>query len=134
MGFYNKIIKTKEVLMTQTDQEAIIALQHQIWEAYITKNIPLLEMIYPDNHYFRHTGGRYQARDEFLADIKSGVFRYYSYLPESETVTFLSDSTAILHIKAKTDARIYGFRKVWRMDFDLAFEKIDGRWRPAEQH
>lgn len=118
--------------MTLTDQEAIIALQHQIWEAYITQNMPLLEAIYPEEHHFRHTGGRYQAREDFFADIRSGVFRYYSYIPESEHVTFLSDSTAILHAKARTDARIYGFRKVWRMNFDLAFEKIDGKWRPAD--
>lgn len=119
--------------MTTQDEGAIIRLQHEIWEAIIAQDFEKLEQFYPKNHLFRHVGGHYQTRNDYFSTIRSGTFRYYSYLPISETVRLISDSKAILHAKAKSDARIYGFRKMWRMDFEIAFEKIAGKWRPANE-
>lgn len=115
--------------MTATTE--IIQAQHEIWETILAGDFEKLRTLYPVDHLFRHVGGYYQTVDEYLDTLKSGTFRYYSYEPTSETVKMVSDTRAILHAKAKSDARIYGFRKVWRMDFELPFEKINGRWWPA---
>ena len=116
-----------------TDTEMIIAAQAEIWDNIIARNDERLREIYPADHLFRHVGGHYQTLDEYLATISSGTFRYYSYDPVKETVDFVDDSHAILHSRAKSDARIYGIRKVWRMDFKLGFKKVGGRWVPANE-
>ena len=117
--------------MTAAAEKEIIQLQHDIWEAIIARNFERLSLLYPEDHLFRHVGGHYQTRAEYFSTIRRGIFRYYSYVPVSETVKLVSDDRAILHAQAKSDARIYGFRKIWRMDFELPFEKVEGRWRPA---
>ncbi|WP_161980723.1 nuclear transport factor 2 family protein [Streptococcus sp. S784/96/1] len=120
--------------MTQTAEKEIIALQHEIWEAIIARDFDQLHQLYPEDHLFCHVGGYYQTREEYFDYIRGGTFRYYTYVPISETVRFINDKRAILHAKAKTDARIYGFRKVWTMDFELPFERIEGRWQPANEN
>ncbi|MEX2805381.1 nuclear transport factor 2 family protein [Streptococcus sp. H31] len=115
----------------QEDEKEIVALQHEIWKAIIDKDFERLYALYPENHLFRHVGGYCQTREEYFETIRSGTFSYYTYVPISETVRLVGEERAILHAKAKTDARIYGFRKVWTMDFELPFEKVEGRWQPA---
>lgn len=122
----------KEAKMEQAEKE-IVALQHEIWEALIAQDYEKLRKIYPASHMFRHVGGHYQTRDEYFKTVKSGVFRYYTYEPISEKVRLINDTRAILHAISKTDARIYGFRKIWNMDFELHFEKINGKWQPANE-
>ncbi|BAQ24468.1 putative uncharacterized protein [Streptococcus troglodytae] len=116
-----------------TDTENIIALQAEIWDNILARNTKRLREIYPQDHLFRHVDGYYQILDEYLSTLASGTFRYYTYEPVKETVTFVDDSHAILHSRAKSDARIYGMHKVWRIDFKLGFKKVGGRWVPANE-
>lgn len=109
----------------------IIATHHAIWDALIQLDFDRLAQLYPEDHLIRHSGGYYQTREEYFNTMKDGTFRYYTYEPVSETVRQVSERRAILHAKAKTDARIYGVRKVWRMDFELPYELVNGQWLPA---
>lgn len=116
-----------------TDKEAIIASHHAVFEHVVERDLHWLEDFYPEDYQLRHTGNAYQDKADWLKTLRSGTFRYFDITFLSEDVRLLDDNRAILHWKATTDASIYGYRKVWRMDFETPFYKIDGVWKPNDR-
>lgn len=115
-----------------TDKEAIIASHRAVFECVVTQDWDWLADFYPEDYQLRHTGNAYQDKSEWLETLKSGTCRYFNFTFLSEDVEFLDANRAILHWQATTDALIYGYRKVWRMDFETPFYKIGGIWKPND--
>lgn len=116
--------------MTDRIKESIIQRQHDIWDAIVAKDFDRLSQLYPETMQFRHVDGKRQTREEYFDYIRTGTFRYYNFKAISEDVMLIDENHAILHSIATTDARIYGFRKVWRMDFELPYVKVNNQWQP----
>lgn len=112
-------------------EEEIIAIHKRINEAIVARDFEWLENYYPDDMVIRHSGGVTQTKSEWLKTLKDGTFRYYDYHLLEANVTPIGKERATLSFRATTDALIYGYRKVWKMQFDTTFKKINGEWKPA---
>lgn len=112
-------------------EEEIIAVHKRINEATVARNFEWFEHYYPNDMVIRHSGGVIQTKSEWLKTLKDGTFRYYDYHLLEANVTPIGKERAILSFRATTDALIYGYRKVWKMQFDTTSKKINGEWKPA---
>jgi hypothetical protein len=72
-----------------------------------------------------HMTGYVQPLDEWLAEIDTGKFVYYSIETRGITVSETGDQ---LVAQTLTDARVYGGRNTWKLQLAMVYARHEGRW------
>ncbi len=77
-----------------------------------------------------HMTGYFQPKQEWLAQMRAGQFRYHDAQEENVSLQVDGD-TAQLVGKTLTDATVYGTRATWPLQLTMDFIRADGRWLAA---
>ena len=74
-----------------------------------------------------HMTGYFQPKQEWLAEMRAGQFRYHD-AQERELALTLDGDSARLVGRIVTGATVYGTRARWRLQLTMDFTRTDGRW------
>ena len=112
-----------------TDQQAIRKVYEDMYRAMISKDTIALGHLLSDDSILIHMTGHRQPRNEYLAEIASGVLNYYSVETDSVDIT-VNGNAATMIGKSRVNAAVYGGgRHTWRLRMDSQLRKINGEWK-----
>ena len=77
-----------------------------------------------------HMTGYFQPKEEWLAQMRTGQFRYHDAREKNVSLQIDGD-TARLVWRMVTDATVYGARAAWPLQLTMDFIRADGRWLAA---
>lgn len=109
--------------------ENIDALMGQLTEAMINKEITVLEELLSDQLVYGHSNGKVQNKNEFMAEIASGLpIRYLEISRNDEIIQLSGDVAIVRHVfAARTLADdLEGNLQIGNM---LIWSKEGGRWK-----
>lgn len=103
------------------------------FEAQVKGDVAALDKLLASDLTYVHSSGVVETKDEFVAAIKSGKYKYKSIVPEGVTVRSHGD-TALVHGKATIEAVSSGRDVHVVLVFTDVWVKRDGRWQMVSWH
>ena len=110
-----------------TEEAAVLAAFEKIQQAMVDADVDTLDRIIKDGKTFTHMSGKVQTKEEYFADIKSGVLDYKSYTIENPSVAINGKYAKLTAVTTLT-ANAYGAQGSWPFNTTAWFEKINGDW------
>lgn len=112
-----------------SDLEQIRRIYRDYWQAMISGDAHVLRKLMAEDYTLRHMTGTVQTREEFLAGLENGTFRYFSAAHDLIDVTIHGD-TAEMTGQSRVSAAVYGGREHrWRLQGDFTLRKEEGQWK-----
>lgn len=114
----------------QQDTEPINKSMEQLAEAMINKDAILLDELLAAELVYGHSNGNVQDKQEFMAEIESGLpVSYLSIDREDETVQISGDIAVVRHIFAAKTSTAEGGDGNLRIGNVLVWHKERGSWK-----
>ena len=111
------------------EEEKITELYKDYWNYMIEKNIEGLRGLMSSDYYLYHMTGIKQTVDEFLNELKNGIFNYYSVEHDDIIVKVYGDEATMIG-KSRVVAAVYGGGKgSWRLQGDFTLRKENDTWK-----
>ncbi len=112
-------------------QLEVLEAFNRFQEAMCSGDVGAIDALIEPGTRMTHGGGAKQDKDDWLEEVASGSMRYYSSEIASADIRVEGD-WAVIDPVCKLDARIWGFRKVWKVSIRNAFHNVNGKWLFAE--
>jgi Domain of unknown function (DUF4440) len=100
--------------------------QRQI-DAMVAGDTHALTALLAETYTAEHIGGAKQSREQWLADIAAGRFRYHAVREVGTDVEFKNDR-AQLRSNADIEVTIGGHRSTWPVHTVIDYQLVGGRW------
>lgn len=113
--------------MIKTDEQQVAEVVRQQVQALVQKDITTLTALIAPQAELTHITGAVQTRDEWLQQIKIGRMHYFGSQEELLQAEVTGDRALVI-MRNRLDARIYGFRNTWPLESRTTLEKINGQW------
>lgn len=113
--------------MIKTDEQQVAEVVRQQVQALVQKDITTLTALIAPQAELTHITGAVQTRDEWLQQIKIGRMHYFGSREELLQAEVTGDRALVI-MRNRLDARIYGFRNTWPLESRTTLEKINGQW------
>lgn len=117
-----------------TDHQNIEDLYRAYLAAMLAGDTASLRELTTDGYVLEHITGYRQPGEEWLTEMGEGQFIYYTATEQGAPRIEVSGDTAQLTSTIETDARIYGSRNRWRLNFTMTLSRAGGGapWKIAE--
>lgn len=113
--------------MIKTDEQQVAEVVRQQVQALVQKDIPTLTTLIAPQAELTHITGAVQTRDEWLQQIKIGRMHYFGSQEELLQAEVTGDRALVI-MRNRLDARIYGFRNTWPLESRTTLQKVNGQW------
>lgn len=113
--------------MIKTDEQQVAEVVRQQVQALVQKDIATLTALIAPHAELTHITGAVQTRDEWLQQIKIGRMHYFGSQEELLQAEVTGDRALVI-MRNRLDARIYGFRNTWPLESRTTLQKINGQW------
>ena len=112
----------------QMNEEEQILQNYKDFYAYkIAGDTAGLDKILAPDFTLAHMTGYVQSKAEWYEQIKNGQMKYYGYEIDDVKIAVQGDSATLIG-RSKTNARIYGTRHTWNLEFAMPMIKLEDRW------
>ncbi|MCW9731985.1 nuclear transport factor 2 family protein [Avibacterium sp. 20-15] len=114
--------------MAMTEQSLIEQVFDDYMQAVIKVDIDTLYRLTESDFTLTHVTGTVQSLADYVQFIQEGTFHYYSYHKQLSEIT-VDGQHAKMYVRGKTDASIYGIRKVWKIGQTLSLIHNGQAWK-----
>ena len=99
--------------------------------AMLTADADALGALLADGFVLTHMTGYQQAKNEWLADVRSGRMTYHA-IDDVDVSVVVSGTTVVLTARTRTVATIWGGHGTWPLQLQTDFALIDNRWQATK--
>ena len=112
------------------DAEAAIRDRYAaMFRAMVAKDMAAMDKLHADAFVLVHMTGERMDKAAYLAAVRDGTLNYYSAEHDGLDVAVDGDRAA-LRARSRVTAAVYGGgRHTWRLQQDMALERIGGDWK-----
>jgi Domain of unknown function (DUF4440) len=108
-------------------RESVLAAYREHLQAMVDGDTDTLDELLADGFTLTHMTGYMQPKEEWLAEMRAGLFRYH-HIDEGSTTVDLQADVARVVARTVTDATVYGTRAGWRLQLTLEYVKTGEQW------
>ncbi|WP_226477852.1 nuclear transport factor 2 family protein [Pseudomonas sp. MWU16-30323] len=109
-----------------SDKDVAVAVDH-LTQAMLHKDIPQLQALTANNLTYGHSSGKVQNKQEFIADIETGISGFKTLEMQKQTIT-LSGDTALVRNHFSAQAVNSGVEVPTEIENFQVWQKQKGKW------
>jgi hypothetical protein len=107
----------------------VLAAEDARFAAMVGANAAELGNLLADDLQYVHSTGQVANREQFIASIASGEFRYLAVTPLERQVVMLGNHSALVRGRARFQVETGGVKLDLQIRYLCIYTESDGRWR-----
>ena len=129
------ILLTVQLAAQSNQESAILTLSKQVFDWEVNNKIDSLENLFDEKFVVVSSTGETQAKQAYIARLKSGSFIHNSIVVKENTATVV-DNTAVVVGKGKFTVTVSGNNKVLQLSYTEVFTRsgVAKPWKLLAMH